>query len=58
MNGRIDDAIVNRLSDFYLAFMLARGENPVFKTESNQDPISKSRREYIYKVLPWEIKKL
>lgn len=58
VNGKMDDTMVNKLSDFYLAFMLARGENPIFRTEDNDNPISENRRKYIYKALPWEIRKL
>lgn len=57
-NGRIDDSMVNKLADFYIAFLLASTENPIFKTADNNNPISESRRKYIYKSLPWEIKKL
>lgn len=56
--GRLDDSMVNKLSEFYLAFLLASTENPIFKTKDNNNPISEKRRTYIYKSLPWEIKKL
>ena len=57
-NGTLDDAMVNKLQDFYIAFLLARGENPIFKRSGNMSPISEDRRRYIYRQLPWKIKKL